>query len=52
MAGLEAKPSKPFVGIPLGIPPPRLVTFGTAGRVWEKTGTQILAKTQKPKKDL
>jgi hypothetical protein len=52
MAGLEAKPCKPPVGNPFGKPPPGLGTFGTAGKVWAKVETQMLAKTQKRKKDL
>jgi len=34
--GLVAKASKPFVGIPVGKPPPILGTFGPAGKVWVK----------------
>ena len=52
IAGLVAKSSKPFVGIPLSKPPPSLGTFGTPNKVWEKAGTQRLAKTQRRKKDL
>ena len=52
MAGLEAKPCKHPVGNPFGKPPPRLGTFGTAGKVWAKVETQMLAKTQRRKKVL
>jgi hypothetical protein len=34
------------------MPPPRIGTFGAAGKVWAKVETQMLAKTQKRKKDL